>query len=300
MNTNMKTTDTINKNTTTTTPTTTASLPASANPKTASLAPARSQAPSCKVSASDLPRPPHKPRLRFAPYAWAKLLYFCHKGDTEIGGFGISRPEDPLLVEDFVTVRQLTTAATVKFDDESVADFFDAQVDGGKRPEQFARIWIHTHPGESPEPSCTDEQTFLRVFGSCAWAIMFILARGGDTYARLRFNVGPGGALLVPAEVDFTAAFPASDHQAWQVEYEQNVQIEPDWPSMQTLTAADETFAHPGDPTLVKECLEHFRKMQPLERKMLLDELAEYPDLWECESEMAWQDASAEGRWLYE
>ena len=28
--------------------------------------------------------------LTFAPLAWLKLQFFCHMGDTEIGGFGIS------------------------------------------------------------------------------------------------------------------------------------------------------------------------------------------------------------------
>src|SRR5947209_14095353 len=43
--------------------------------------------------------------------------------------------------------------------------------------EQFARLFMHTHPGNSPQPSATDEETFARVFGRCDWAVMFILAR---------------------------------------------------------------------------------------------------------------------------
>ena len=55
----------------------------------------------------------------------------------------------------------------------------------GHHPEQFARLWIHTHPGSSPHPSGPDEDTFERVFGKCHWAVMFIMARTGQTYARL-------------------------------------------------------------------------------------------------------------------
>ncbi|HRX85684.1 MAG TPA: hypothetical protein P5572_11765 [Phycisphaerae bacterium] len=167
--------------------------------------------------------PPDRPVLRFSPYAWAKLCCFCHRGDTEIGGFGISRPDDLLLVEDFVTLRQGATFVSVAFDDDAVADFFEAQVEVGRRPEQFARIWIHTHPADCPQPSTTDEATFQRVFGSCSWALMFILARGGQTYCRLRFNAGPGGAMLIPSEVDFSLPFPASDHDAWQAGYLRDV-----------------------------------------------------------------------------
>jgi hypothetical protein len=161
--------------------------------------------------------------LRFTPYAWAKLLYMRDAGNTEVGGFGIANPNDLLLIEDFVTVRQVATSASINFDDESVADFFDQQVDEGRQPEQFARCWIHTHPGNCPNPSCVDEETFARVFGGSDFAIMLILANGGDVYARLRFNVGPGGEVLIPVEIDYGCAFAASDPEAWELEYQTNI-----------------------------------------------------------------------------
>jgi len=169
---------------------------------------------------------PDDPVLRFTPTAWAKLQFFCHAGDTEIGGFGITTPEDPLLIIDFVTVLQRVSSVTVAFDDEAVANFFEDQVDQGRKPEQFARHWLHTHPGNSPSPSMTDVATFHRVFGSCDWAVMFIAARGGKTYARLRFNVGPGGEVIIPVEVDYDGPFGASDHEAWAQEYIAHVQPE--------------------------------------------------------------------------
>ena len=55
--------------------------------------------------------------LRFTPTAWAKLLYFRDFGDTEVGGFGITAKDDLLLVEDFVTVQQKVSVASVSFDD---------------------------------------------------------------------------------------------------------------------------------------------------------------------------------------
>ena len=84
--------------------------------------------------------------------------------------------------------------------------------DGPRRPPERTT-------GDIPAPSATDEETFARVFGGCDWAVMFILAQGGRSYARLRFGVGPGGALEIPVEVDFTAEFSASDHEAWAAEY---------------------------------------------------------------------------------
>lgn len=167
------------------------------------------------------------PTLRFTPDAWAKLVWFCLRQEVEIGGFGISDPADPLLITEFATVRQDVDWASVEFDDDAVADFVDAQVDAGRRPEQFVRIWLHTHPGDSPRPSGTDERTFSRVFGPSDWAVMFILARTGKTYARLRFNVGPGGAAEIPVEVDWTRPFSGSDHQSWEAEYTAHIQHHP-------------------------------------------------------------------------
>jgi hypothetical protein len=166
------------------------------------------------------------PSLRLSPTAWAKLLFLRDYGDTEVGGFGITASNDLLFVEDLQLVQQTCSWAHVAFDDESVADFFDAQVDLERKPEQFARLWLHTHPGDYPQPSFTDEETFHRVFGSSDWAVMFILARGGQTYARLRFNVGPGGALLIPVEVDFSREFSGSIMDAWEQAYLANVDPE--------------------------------------------------------------------------
>ena len=123
--------------------------------------------------------------LRFTPWAWAKLVFLRDLGPTEVGGFGISPADDLLLIEDIRLVRQRCSSVTVQFDDVAVADFFDEMVDRGLPPERFARVWIHTHPGDSASPSCVDEETFIRSFGRSDLALMFILAQGGQTTARL-------------------------------------------------------------------------------------------------------------------
>ena len=62
---------------------------------------------------------------------------------------------------------------------------------------------------------------------------MFILARGGRSYARLRFHVGPGGDIELPVQVDYARPFAASDHAAWLAEYRANVEFRKSfpWPS---------------------------------------------------------------------
>jgi len=233
--------------------------------------------------------------LRFLPSAWAKLLYFRGHGTTEVGGFGVASPEDPLLVREFVTVKQVASAATVTFDDGAVADFFDAQVDAGNKPEGFARIWLHTHPGMSPTPSTVDEETFKRVFGRCEWSVMFVLGQGNKAYARLRFNVGPGGEIDIPVEVDFSGEFPGSGHAAWEEEFKANVEEET-WASAPVATYGGRTpvrhwkegsgYGSSGglgtdDAWGAEDVVEGFQELGVEQRREVLEELANRPDLWD-------------------
>lgn len=165
-----------------------------------------------------------KTRLRLTPYAWSKLLFLRDVGPTEVGAFAESNPNDLLLIQDVHLIKQQTSPVTVAFDDGAVADYFDARVDQGQRPEEFGRIWVHTHPGHSAEPSSTDEATFARCFGPSDWAVMFILACGGQTYARLRFRAGPGGELLLPVEITYEHSFQGSNAEVWYEEYQRCVE----------------------------------------------------------------------------
>jgi hypothetical protein len=165
--------------------------------------------------------------MRFSPTAWAKLLFLRDRGETEIGGFGISDDDDPLYVSDLRLVLQTCTPVTVAFDDVAVADFFDDQVDAGRSIAHIGRIWIHTHPGESAAPSGTDEETFRTVFGRPDWAVMFILAQSGMSYCRLRFNIGPGAEIEIPSRVDFRRPFGPTDFAGWDREYAACVRPDP-------------------------------------------------------------------------
>jgi proteasome lid subunit RPN8/RPN11 len=223
--------------------------------------------------------------LRFSPTAWAKLLYFRDKSDNEVGGFAITDPDDLLFIREFITVKQEVTPISVKFDDEAVANFFEDQVDLGRKPEQFARVWLHSHPGDSPEPSAIDEETFARVFGNCQWAVLFIVGRGNNTYARLCFNVGPGGHVLIPTEIDYSQDFGASDHELWDSEYTTNVKAI-EWLTERSNAESDSGGHDLSDYALPYDFLDEFEKMEPEERQFILDELSDRPDLWDEEGVM--------------
>ena len=219
--------------------------------------------------------------------------------DNEVGGFGITQADDLLFVTDVVLVKQKVTAVSVSFEDESVADFFEDQVEAGRQPEQFARIWLHTHPGDSPEPSMTDEQTFARVFGSCDWSVMCVVAQDGGTYARLRFNAGPGGEVKIPVCVDYGYEFDAADFEVWKQQYLANV-IEG---TMFSLTGKSKStsgkqedeidiFGNNGfEETSVftsQDLLGEIDSMEPMEREMFMEELAIRSDFWD-ESEVIYE-----------
>ena len=208
--------------------------------------PARTDAPAVS--------PSPRRRLTFSPLAWLKLQFLCHAGPTEVAAFGLAAEDDPLYLDDVLVVRQRGTPVTVAFDDEAVADLFDRMVDQGIPPERFARVWLHTHPGGSVEPSGTDEETFRRVFGGCDWAVMAILSRAGATSARLTFNSGPGGSLTLPVHVDW-AAWPATAHllagrvASWRQEYAERVESTTrDWPDELRRWCDPSGDALPDDP----------------------------------------------------
>jgi hypothetical protein len=194
------------------------------------------------------------PTLRFTPYAWSKLLFLRDLGDTEVGGFGMSSEQNLFIIEDVLLIRQNCTAMSVAFEDEAVADFFDEQIDAGRQPECFGRVWVHTHPGNSAEPSSTDEDTFARVFDSASWAVMFILAQGGETYARLKFGSGPGAELLVPVAIAWDMPFAGSDHDAWEQEYDLCVRsiVASPIPIPNQLSSEDRAFLE-ANPDLLDE-----------------------------------------------
>jgi len=166
---------------------------------------------------------PYKPKLTFSPYAWAKMLFMRDKTNNEVGAFAITTPDNLLDIIDVVIVKQTVGCASVSFDDEGVADFFDAQVALDRKPTEFARIWVHTHPGSGPQPSMTDYETFDRVFGVTDWAAMFILDQNGGTSCELRFNVGPKASMEIPVSINYTQPFPGTAFDAWEKEYAENV-----------------------------------------------------------------------------
>ncbi len=174
-----------------------------------------------KLARAPTKRKQHWPKLRLTPTVWAKLVFWRDLGETEIAAFGVTDPDDPLLLIELHLVKQRADWLNVAMDDAALADYFDEQVDLGRQPSEFARVWLHTHPGDSAYPSGVDEATFERAFGNTEGAIMAIVAAGGQVYARR--NAG-GQAERLSIVVDFSEQFEASDQEKWFEEYEAKVE----------------------------------------------------------------------------
>lgn len=164
--------------------------------------------------------------LKFTPYAQAKMIYLRDVGDTEVSFLAIT-PNSPMLVEDVLMVPQKCSAAYTEMKEDGLANFQLDMVEAGLQPNQFMRIWCHTHPGDGVTPSNTDETTFREVFGMCDWAIMFILGKAGSTSCRFSYRFGPGGfggpgQQEIGVAIDWKADFKASDKEAWKAEYDKN------------------------------------------------------------------------------
>lgn len=161
--------------------------------------------------------------LRFTAYSWAKLLYFRDIGPTEVGMYGLTETDDALLITDVCLVKQEATSCTLEFDKQDSIDFVEKMTDMGLSPFQCSNVFIHSHPGNCPNPSITDENNFNKNFSHPDWAIFFIIARGGSTYCRVRHNIGPGIEVTIGTAIDYSYPFPASDHKAWDEEYKEKV-----------------------------------------------------------------------------
>lgn len=140
----------------------------------------------------------------------------------------------------------------------------------------------------------TDEATFARVFGKCDWSVMCIVAQEGSTFARIRFNVGPGGEARIPVCVDYSYRFEASSFELWKQQYIANVEEEMifkpeppkalDKPKQEIGLFGEQQLASAPE-FLSEDLLSQIDRMEPFEREMFMEELAIRSEFWNEESE---------------
>jgi DNA mismatch repair ATPase MutL len=90
--------------------------------------------------------------LIFGEEAFNKLIWFRDRGGTEVGAMCETKADDPLYVIDLHFIKQECSSAYTEFDEEAQQDYLVDMTERGVHPNNFMRIWVHTHPGQSATP----------------------------------------------------------------------------------------------------------------------------------------------------
>ena len=130
--------------------------------------------------------------LAFAKLRWFRLN--CNENNVcglalqkpsflEVSLMGISASEEDIgFITDFVCIPQEASMGLTEPTDEGFAKHWeDMLIDKDISIIRCARFWAHTHPGTSPEPSSTDNDTFKKWYNDSDFGVMYILADGDDS-----------------------------------------------------------------------------------------------------------------------
>ena len=135
--------------------------------------------------------------IYFSEYAFAKLSWFrlnCNDNNVadgnsanpsflEVSLMGVSRSEEEInYIVDFVCIPQEASAGLTEPTDEGMLEYSENMMIDKKLPtSMFRSFWAHTHPGTSPTPSGTDNDTFKKWFKDADIGVMYILAKDDDS-----------------------------------------------------------------------------------------------------------------------
>lgn len=135
--------------------------------------------------------------ITLSEYAFSKLSWFrvnCTDDNVqgivtknpqflEVSLMGISESEENIgHIVDFVCVPQECSSGLTEPDDDGMNAYIETMLlDKEISIIRCARFWAHTHPGASPVPSSTDNETFVKWFGHSDFGVMYILAKDDDS-----------------------------------------------------------------------------------------------------------------------
>lgn len=133
----------------------------------------------------------------FSEYAFAKLSWFrtnCNDNNVsnlnnakpsflEVSLMGVSKSlEEINYIVDFVCIPQEASSGLTEPTDEGMLEYSENMLIDKNIPSvMFRSFWAHTHPGTSPTPSGTDNETFAKWFKDSDIGVMYILAENDDS-----------------------------------------------------------------------------------------------------------------------
>ena len=165
--------------------------------------------------------------LTMTTSVWSRIMNSRNAAKTEIGFLGICEdPERPLHITDLYMPKQLCNSVHMDFDENDIAEHMMDMAELNILPSQCMRIWIHTHPGPSCEPSGEDRTTF-ESFIQGEWAVMAIVGTTNNLYAELGLN-HPLGKFNKKIDwiIDWSADAKETNIDHWLQEMEQKVEVE--------------------------------------------------------------------------
>ncbi len=181
--------------------------------------------------------------VRVGVEVYLKLLRLLQEnGDTEFSAFGFMPDVATREITDLFVPLQYNSPGGTHMDDEGVAKLFSLLSEEGLEHEQYGRVWIHSHPTFSVQPSGTDWSTLKRTFGRCPWVLMIIVSLDGGKFnssVHLRVNSPMGCATrkLAKLEIDYARGWP-KEVESW---VEARKQLFQDMPSPSSSTAKTES-----------------------------------------------------------
>ena len=152
---------------------------------------------------------PRTPKLVLSAYAYLKWKFMCHAMNVEVSAFGLSKgsetQSDLMYIQDLIILKQSCTSVYTEMDEMAVANYCADLSENGYEIQQGMRVWFHTHPEMSANPSQQDEETFRHLTSNSDWYVMAIMSKLDMKYAR--YHVGAGTCKLsqeIPIEVDWS------------------------------------------------------------------------------------------------
>lgn len=168
-----------------------------------------------------------KLKVKVNPQVWNKLMFWAHneKG-LEVSGMGVVASqhlsEGNIEVSDIHMLPQANSSVYTEMDDEAMNKYYEECYAKEMAIGEFGCVWLHTHPGNSCQPSSTDETTFKDTFKRHPWALMLILGQSGDMYGRIKSNF-PRIEQEVDVVVDWTQWEDNVSPHNWAKDYDENV-----------------------------------------------------------------------------
>jgi hypothetical protein len=188
------------------------------------------------------------PSLILAPWAFLKLQFLLHAEENGTYGFGVSRLEDLLYVEEFIAVARAEVSSGEE-QGRSLSEYIEGLAAAwSESPTRFGRIWFSTCVKDSARGRETDERVVERMCRGSGWWVSLRMACSGRMDARLHYACGQRARVPLAVCVDWarwsrllregTAPIEAW-LRAWTNEYQQHwcAQGSADWSDLDELMA---------------------------------------------------------------